>query len=114
MQAQQALFVTHNLSQYALRGTMLIQNGPHAFHTPLIRRLMCQAVDAIENCMSKYPLGSKYVDIRERLRAQHLLGGMHTQKIGPVGTQPPPFKNGYQSRAKTLLKLLPIYSSHAE
>ncbi len=62
------------------------------FKPPLIRRLMCQTVDAIENRMNRYSLESRCSDTARKSQSTASLQGNAYPKSGPIGTQLPPFK----------------------
>ena len=111
-QAQRAFSTTHARAK-VLRNTGWIRNVPHAFHTPLIHRLVIQAVDTIENrihLVFKVQVATQH----KRLRAQHRYGGnVYPEKLALLELDRHPLKFGYRPRTKTLIRLLSIYPSRA-
>ena len=90
-----------------------IRNVPHDFHTPLIRRLMCQSVDAMENRMHKYSLESSVWRLLKESEHNYFRGTRYPEKKALLELDSHPLKFGYLSRTKTLIRLQPIYPSHA-
>ena len=81
------------------------------FTPPLIRRLMCQAVDSIENliqCLFKVPGRHN-----KELEYNTIKGVSYPKNTALLITSCHPLKFGYQLVTKTLVRLLPIHTSHA-